>query len=122
MPSLAALPALGRRVTSAAVHITIDGDPESVPPVVEVSVYRIVEHLLEIVDNSSGARIDVRIAIGEEDVVVALAGRLASGVDSAEAFTKVSARVALHEGRLATTNRAGSCWVTAQIPVAAGVV
>jgi len=122
LPSLDALPALARRVTSADVRISIDGDPEAVPSVVEVSAYRVVEHLLEILGDTPGAWVDARVKIGPDDVVVTVAGPLASGADQAETLAKVEARVALHEGRLEATTVDGTWQVIARIPVAAGVV
>jgi signal transduction histidine kinase len=121
-PSLADLPALARRVTAADVRISVDGESNAIPTGIEVSAYRMVEHILEILDDEPVTRIDARITVRPEQLSISIDGPLAAGADAETVRAKIEARVSLHDGDLDLTTVAGRCLLTAHFPLSARVL
>jgi signal transduction histidine kinase len=121
-PTLADLPALARRATSAEVRLSVDGDVSHLSPGVEVTAYRIVEHLIEATPDDPDATIDVRLAVAADGVAVTLSGPAGASGEQAAALAKVQARVSLHEGTLTTSARNGRFEADVRLPIVAGVV
>ena len=63
-PVLAQLGSLLESATSADARLQVEGSPRALPAGVELSAYRIVEHLLAALQDAPEARIDVRVRFG----------------------------------------------------------
>jgi signal transduction histidine kinase len=121
-PRLADLAPLARRVSAADVRITVDGDSTAIPAGIEVSTYRLVEHILEILDDEPVTRVDARITIRPEQLSISVDGPLAVGADAETVRAKIQARVSLHDGDLELSTVAGRCLLTACFPLSARVL
>ncbi len=62
-PVLAHLDALLARRAGAGTRLVVTGDPAGLPPSVELSVYRIVEHLVGALSDRPDARVDVEVRV-----------------------------------------------------------
>ena len=74
-PTVAHLDALLARHTRADARLSCRGDPRSLPATVELSAYRIVEHLVTALADQPGARIDVRVTFDADAVEIRVHGR-----------------------------------------------
>ncbi len=61
VPTVAHLDALLARRSGSDSRLTVAGDPRSLPATVELSAYRIVEHLVEVLAGQPASRIEVGV-------------------------------------------------------------
>ena len=115
-PTLEHLEALVRRARSAGARLEVQGSPRVLPAGVELSVYRVVEQLLAVLDDADDVR--VRIAFGDDALVLAVAGPLRRRADAGSALERSRERVELHRGTFRATTRHGRAEAVAQLPVA----
>src|SRR5216683_8439023 len=73
-PVLAELGGLLERASTADARLSVEGSPRALPAGVELSGYRIVEHLLAALDDAPDARIDVRVRFGPDALELRVAG------------------------------------------------
>ena len=99
-PVLAQLGSLLESATSADARLRVEGSPRVLPAGLELSAYRIVEHLLAALRDEPGARIDVLIRFGPDALELDVAGPVGRNADPAAAFAVVRERVALLGGTL----------------------
>ena len=116
-PVLAQLGNLLERATSADARLQVEGSPRALPEGVELSGYRIVEHLLAALEDAPDARIDVRVRFAPDALELEVAGPAAREADPATAFAMVRERAALLGGTLRVENQAGRCDVLVQLPL-----
>lgn len=123
-PSLAQLDALVQTVRDAGVPIllSVEGEPSSLPPGVDVSAYRILQEALTNVVKHAGpaeATVVVRYGTREVEVEVADDGRGAlAGNGAGYGLAGMRERVQLHGGTLeAGTGTRGGFVVKARLPV-----
>jgi signal transduction histidine kinase len=118
-PTLSQLVALLMRATAADARLEDQGSPRALPAGVELSAYRIVEHLLDALDDAPD--VDVRVSFQAQALEIAVAGPARRRGDAGAAIERARERVALHRGTLEARTRAGRSEAVAQLPMLAGV-
>lgn len=119
-PVLAQLGDLLERATSADARLTVEGSPCALPAGVELSGYRIVEHLLAALDDAPEARIDVRVRFGPGALELRVAGPAGRQADPAGAFAVARERAALLGGTVRIETSSGRCRALVRLPLTAG--
>lgn len=115
-PTLTSLEALLVRTKGSDARLTIDGDPRALPAGVELSAYRVVEHLLAGLDDAPGAEVHVRFTSDTLEVAVAGPARRRGG-DAGAALARARERVELHRGSLNTSVSGGRSEAVAALPL-----
>jgi signal transduction histidine kinase len=117
-PTLTSLRALVLRDKGDAARLTVEGNPRVLPAGVELSAYRIVEHLLSALDDAPGVEVGVRF--GEDALEIRVAGPAGRRGDVGVALGRARERAQLHRGTLDARTRGGRAEAVALLPVAAG--
>jgi signal transduction histidine kinase len=117
-PTLTSLRALVLRDKGDAARLTVEGSPRVLPAGVELSAYRIVEHLLSALEDAPGVEVGVRF--GEDALEIRVAGPAGRRGDVGAALGRARERVQLHRGTLDAHTRGGRAEAIALLPVAAG--
>lgn len=116
-PTVAHLDAL---LTRYGARLDVSGDPRALPASVELSAYRVVEHLLAVLDSHNAATpVDVRLAFDSGALEVHVTGRVSHGADVRDAIARARERARLQNGTLNVKVTRGHARVVAQFPVAA---
>ena len=115
-PTLTHLEALLVRAKGAGAGLTVVGNPRTLPVGVELSAYRVVEHLLSALEDSGD--VDVRVRFAEDALELAVSGP--SRRRAGAAIEKARERVQLHSGTLETTTNGKRSQAVASLPVLAG--
>ena len=119
-PTLRHLEALLARAEGAGARLQVEGNPRVLPAGVELSAYRVVEHLLDALDGTSEVR--VRVRFGDTALELAVSGPVRRRGQVESAIERARERVELHRGTLVADLRDGRAEAVAQLPVAlAGV-
>jgi signal transduction histidine kinase len=118
-PTLTHLEALLMRAKGAEARLAVEGSPRALPAGVELSAYRIVEHLLDALEDAPD--VEVRVSFHDQALEIAVAGPARRRGDAGAALERARERVALHRGTLESHTRAGRSEAVAQLPVLAGV-
>ena len=71
LPVLAHLEAMLVRANGADARLSVEGSPRVLPAAVELSAYRIIEHMLAAMDDTPGVDVRIRFADGALEVSVA---------------------------------------------------
>jgi signal transduction histidine kinase len=116
-PGLADLDGLLKRATTADVRLRMVGDRQALPAGLELSGYRIVEHLLTTLQDAPEARVEVTLSVVDEVLEITVAGPARAGVDSRAALTGAREWVTLHGGRLDTQAQAGRARTVVRLPL-----
>lgn len=116
-PSLTSLDALLMRSGREQAQLRIDGSPRALPAGVELTAYRVVEHLLEALDDAPDVQVLVRFAPDTLELTVEGPARRRGQL--ATALGRVRERVELHRGSLTTHTRAGRATAVAALPLRA---
>ncbi len=119
-PVLAQLASLLENATSADARLQVIGSPRALPAGLELSAYRIVEHLLGALQDAPEARIDVLVRFGADALELDVVGPASLQPDPAPAFAVARERVALLGGTLRIETGSGRCAALVRLPVAAG--
>jgi signal transduction histidine kinase len=114
-PTLAHLEALLLNARGSGARLSVAGHPRVLPPGVELSAYRIVEHLLDAMDDAPD--VDVRIGFEDDALEIAVAGRARRGAKAS--IERARERVTLQNGTLDATIRGGQARALASLPIAA---
>ena len=117
-PTLTSLRALVLRDKGDAARLTVEGSPRVLPAGVELSAYRIVEHLVSALDDAPGVEVGVRF--GEDALEIRVAGPAGRRGEVGAALGRARERVQLHRGTLDAHTRGGRAEAVALLPVAAG--
>ncbi len=117
-PTLTSLNALVVRAKGTGSQLVVEGSPRALPAGVELSAYRIVEHLLGALDDAPG--VDVRVRFGDDALEVAVSGPASRRREVAAAIERARERAQLHRGRLDASVSGGRARVVAQLPLLAG--
>jgi hypothetical protein len=119
-PTLAELSALLAGASPAGARLSVEGDERRLPAGLELSGYRIVEHLLAALDDTLDADIAVRLCFESEGFELHVRGRPAPGVDLDTILDAARERAALHRGTLDGATRDGWCYASARLPLVSG--
>jgi hypothetical protein len=114
-PTLTHLEGLLLQARDGRASLTVEGSPRALPAGVELSAYRIVEHLLAALGD---APVEVRVRFGEETLELAVSGT-ARRTDAA-AIKRAQERVHLHHGTLSSSSRGGRAETVASLPMFSG--
>jgi signal transduction histidine kinase len=117
-PVLADLDRLLERATTADARLRVSGSPRVLPAGLELSAYRIVEHLLEALEDAPGTRIDVHLRFGADALELDVTGP--PGTRQGTAFATAHERVALLGGTLRIEAGSGQCTALVRLPLAPG--
>ncbi len=117
-PVLADLASLLERATTADARLQVTGSPRALPAGLELSAYRIVEHLLEALEDAPAARIDVRLSFGEDALELHVSGP--AGRQPGAAFATARERAALLGGTMNVQAGADRCTALVRLPLAPG--
>ena len=117
---MAHLDALLARYLGADARLRIVGDARVLPASVELSAYRIVEHLVTALAKDPEAPLDVAMTFGDDALEVLVAGPVPRGADLRGAVGRARERTDLHQGSLDVTVTRGRASVVAHLPVLTG--
>ena len=117
-PVLADLDRLLDQATTADARLRVSGSPRALPAGLELSAYRIVEHLLEALEDSPEARIDVHLRFGDEALELDVSGPARK--QPVAAFAIAQERIALLGGTLQVETGPDRCTALVRLPMAPG--
>lgn len=120
VPSVAHLDALLARHLRSGSALKVSGEPRMLPASVELSAYRIVEHLITAFARDSAAAVDVAVTFGDAELEIRVAGPATRRVDLREAVGRARERALLHAGSLTVRTARGRARVVAHLPVLGG--
>lgn len=115
-PTLTHLEALLVRAKGTDAALSVEGNPRTLPAGVELSAYRVVEHLLAALDDSPDVDVHVRFADEALELSVCGQARRRAGAE----MERARARVQLHHGTLETSMDGRRSQIVASLPVLAG--
>ena len=115
-PSVAHLDAL---LAQHGSRLVVTGDPRALSASVELSAYRIVEHLLAVLDRDGDPPVDVRMDFERGALEVTVTGRVSRGADVRDAIARARERARLQEGTLHVKLSRGRARAVAHFPVTA---
>jgi len=112
-PTLTHLQALLVRAKGSDARLEVEGNPRVLPPGVELSAYRIVEHLLDALEDAPG--VEVRVRFDDDALELTVAGPARRRTSAA--IERARERVQLHRGTLDATTRGGRAAAVVHLPV-----
>jgi signal transduction histidine kinase len=115
-PTLAHLDALLLNAKGAEARLSVTGEPRLLPAGLELSAYRVVEHLLGATDDAPGVQVHVDFGADALEVTVSGPAR-ASRRRTEAALDRARERLALHHGSLESEIAGGRTRATAALPV-----
>ena len=116
-PTVAHLDALLARHARADSRLTVTGDPRSLSATVELSAYRIVEHLVSVLADQPDARIDVAVSFDEDSLEIRVNGPVDRSVDLKAAVVRAKERATFLGGSLDVKVSRGRANAVAQLPL-----
>jgi hypothetical protein len=119
-PTLARLSELLARATTADARLTLDGSPRTLPAGLELSGYRIVEHLLLALEDAPQAAVDVRLSFTPDALELHVSGPPAANVDLRAVLAAARERAGLHGGTVDSRLAGGVCYAMARLPLVSG--
>jgi hypothetical protein len=125
-PTLAGLPELLSGLPSARATLIIEGQPRPLPAGLELSGYRIVEHLVEALEDEALADealavLEVRLAYYPEALELRVTGATSTKTTDLRAVLAAARqRAVLHGGTVEGRVAGGVCSATARLPLVSG--
>ena len=120
-PTLAGLPELLSGLPSGRATLTIEGQPRPLPAALELSGYRIVEHLVEALEDESLAVLEVRLAYRPEALELHVTGATSTkATDLRAVLAAARQRAVLHGGTVEGRVADGVCSAMARLPLVSG--
>jgi signal transduction histidine kinase len=116
-PSVAHLDALLARHQPARAWLTVTGNPRSLPASVELSAYRIVEHLIAALADQPDAPIAVAVRFDETALEIHVTGPVSKSAEVKEIIARAKERARLLGGTLDVKIARGQAGAVAQLPV-----
>jgi hypothetical protein len=116
-PTLARLSDLLTRATTADARLTVEGSPRTLPAGLELSGYRIVEHLLLALADAPEAAIDVRLRFDPDALELQVSGPPSPTADLRALLTAARERACLHGGTVDSRLTDGVCYAVARLPL-----
>lgn len=115
-PSVAHLDALLARSGRPDARLVVSGSPRALPASVELSAYRIVEHLLGVLGGDAGP-VEVHVAFEDDGLELRVSGPVHRGADLRGAVARARERARLQEGSLSVKVARGRARAVAQVPL-----
>jgi hypothetical protein len=112
-PTLTHLEALLLRAKGDGARLAVEGSPRVLPAAVELSAYRIVEHLLDALEDAPGVTVTVRF--GDDALELGVSGPARRR--AREAIERARVRAQLHSGTVEAVVRGGRADARASLPV-----
>lgn len=119
-PTLARLPELLARATTAAARLTVDGNPRTLSAGLELSGYRIVEHLLQALEDTPEAAVHVRLRFFPDALELHVSGPRSPAADLRAVLAAAAERASLHSGSVQHRLEGRSCYAVARLPLISG--
>jgi len=119
-PTLGRLSELLARATTADARLTVDGSPRTLPAGLELSGYRIVEHLLLALEDAPRAAVDVRLSFTADALELHVSGPPAPNADLRAVLAAARERASLHGGTVDSRLAGGVCYAMARLPLVSG--
>lgn len=116
-PTVAHLDALLARHSRADARLTVAGDPRSLPATVELSAYRIVEHLVTVLADQTHSRIEVDLRFDHDALEIRVTGPVDRSADVKAAVARAKERAKFLGGSLDVKVSRGHAKAVAQLPV-----
>lgn len=116
-PTVAHLDGLLARQAGADSRLTVTGDPRSLTAAVELSAYRIVEHLVNVLADQQGSRIEVDVRFEEKALEIRVNGPVRRAADLKTAVARARERARVLGGSLDVKVSRGHARAVAQLPV-----
>jgi hypothetical protein len=116
-PTVAHLEALLARHTKADSRLTVAGDPRSLPATVELSAYRIVEHLVDALADQPDSRIEVGVRFDHHALDIRVNGPVDRSADLKAAVARARERAKFLGGSLEVKVSRGQARAVALLPV-----
>jgi signal transduction histidine kinase len=116
-PSLARLSDLLSRATTADARLAVEGSPRTLPAGLELSGFRIVEHLLVALEDAPGAPVDVSLRFGPDALELEVSGPPARHADVGAVLAAARERAALHGGTVDVRTDEQLRYATARLPL-----
>lgn len=116
-PSVAHLDALLARHRTARSRLTVTGNPRSLPATVELSAYRIVEHLIAALADQAESPIDVAVRFEDDALEIRVNGPVGKGADVKAAIARAKERAKLLGGSVDVKVARGRAGAVALLPV-----
>jgi len=116
-PNVAHIDALLARHTRADSRLTVSGDPRSLPATVELSAYRIIEHLVTVLADRADCRIEVGVRFDDDVLEVRVNGPVDRSADVRAAVARARERATFLGGTLDVKVSRGHANAVAQLPV-----
>jgi len=119
-PVLADLVTLLERATTADARLQVSGSPCALPAGLELSAYRIVEHLLAALEDAPGIRIDVRVQFAADGLELDISGPASRSGDNGAELAAARARAGAIGGSFDVVADSGQCAARVWLPLNAG--
>ena len=116
-PTVAHLDALLARQQTANSRLTVTGNPRSLPATVELSAYRIVEHLVTVLAGQADNPIDVAVRFADDALEIRVQGPVDKRADVKAAVARARERARLLGGSVTVKIARGRAGAVAQLPV-----
>ncbi|MBV9795551.1 MAG: hypothetical protein JO016_16610 [Actinobacteria bacterium] len=116
-PTVAHLEALLAQHQSEHARLTVTGQPRALPASVELSAYRIVEHLITVLADRVDAPIAVVLRFDEAALEIRVTGPVSKGAEVKEVIARAKERARLLGGTLEVKIARGRAGAVAQLPV-----
>jgi hypothetical protein len=101
-------------------RLELHGDRRQVPGGIEVSAYRIVEQLLQLLDMEPGQVTHVAVRFSAAELELQVSGRRPRNAGNTPDLAQVRQRVAVHDGSFSTDESDDARRWTARLPLPAG--
>jgi signal transduction histidine kinase len=116
-PTVAHLEALLAQRQPEHARLTVAGEPRSLPATVELSAYRIVEHLIAALADQPDAPIAVALRFDETALEIRVTGPVSKSAEVKEVIARAKERARLLGGTLDVKISRGRAGAVAQLPV-----
>ncbi|MGW6282027.1 sensor histidine kinase [Kribbella sp. NPDC055071] len=116
-PTVAHLDTLLARLRTAHSRLSVTGDPRALPATVELSAYRIVEHLITALADQADAPIEVAVRFEADALEIRVNGQVGESADLKAAVVRAKERARLLGGSLEVKVSKGRAGAVAQLPV-----
>ena len=116
-PTVAHLDTLLARLRTAHSQLVVTGDPRVLPATVELSAYRIVEHLVTALADQADAPIVVSVRFEDDALEIRVNGQVGEAADLKAAVARAKERAKLLGGSVDVKVTKGRAGAVAQLPV-----